>query len=309
MRHLTSLFDLTSDETREILDLASAIKQETKTGIRTSHCANRTLTLIFEKPSLRTRVSFEAGMHQLGGMSLFLSGKDAGLEGRESVEDIAQVVGRFTDVVVLRTFSQQLIETFSAHAGCPVINGLSDEFHPCQALTDVMTVEEQLGTAVGKKIVYIGDGNNVARSLVLACGHVGAAMTIAAPDGYLLDEDFVSRIQAQFPALEFQQTNDAQAAVDQAHVIYTDVWASMGQEAEKEKRAREFSDFQITTDLLDAAADDVRFMHCLPARRGLEVTAEVMDDPRCVVFDQAENRMHLTKGLIVWLLRHAGEIE
>ncbi len=303
MRHLTSLFDLSSQEVQEILDLANELKAETKSGTRNPYCAGRVVTQVFEKPSLRTRVSFEAGISQLGGTSIFLSAKDAGLHGRETLEDISKVLGGYSDIIILRTFSQKLIETVAEHSGCSVINALSDDYHPCQALTDVMTINEHLGTAKGKNIVYVGDGNNVAKSLALAAGHVGANITIAAPEGYWLQEEFVQQATAEFPSLKLNQTNAPHAAVQGADVIYTDVWASMGQESEKEKRAAEFAAFQVNTELLDAAGKDVFFLHCLPARRGLEVTDEAMNDPRSIVFDQAENRMHLAKGLMLWLLR------
>lgn len=303
MRHLTSLFDLTSAEVEEILALAHDLKRQTKSGSRTPHCGGRVITQVFEKPSLRTRVSFEAGISQLGGTSIFLSGKDAGLNGRETIEDISKVLGGYSDIIILRTFSQELIETVAKESGCAVINALSDDYHPCQALTDVMTMQEHLGEIKGKHLVYVGDGNNVAKSLALVCGHTGANLTVAAPDGYWLSEDFINLATKTFPNLELKQTNDPQAAVKTADAIYTDVWASMGQEAEKEKRAAEFEGFQIDTNLLDIAGDNVLFMHCLPARRGLEVSAEAMDDSRSVIFEQAENRMHLAKGLMLWLLR------
>lgn len=303
MRHLTSLFDLTSSEVQEILELAKQLKKETKSGQRTPHCAGTVVTQVFEKPSLRTRVSFEAGISQLGGTSIFLSGSEAGLNGRETIEDIAKVLGGYSDIIILRTFSQTLIETVAQHCGCSVINALSDDYHPCQALTDVLTIEEHLGTAKDKRIVYVGDGNNVAKSLALVAGHVGAQLGVAAPDGYWLQPEFVELAENTFPNLKIEQTNDPLAAVSNADVIYTDVWASMGQEAEKEKREKEFAGFQVNKALLDAAGDDVLFMHCLPARRGLEVDEEAMNDSRSVIFDQAENRMHLAKGLMLWLLQ------
>ena len=303
MRHLTSLFDLTTTEVGEVLDLANKLKAETKCGTRIAHCAGRVIVQVFEKPSLRTRVSFEAGISQLSGTSIFLTGQEAGLGGRETIEDISRVLGGYSDIIILRTFSQQLIETVAQHSGCAVINALSDDYHPCQALTDAMTIQEHLGAMTGKNIVYVGDGNNVAKSLAIVCGHLNANISVAAPDGYWLSEEFVTRVQKEFPTLQLTQTNDPQSAVVNADVIYTDVWASMGQEDEKEKRAAEFADFQVNRKLLDAAGENVLFMHCLPARRGLEVTEEAMDDPRSIVFDQAENRMHLAKGLILWLLR------
>jgi ornithine carbamoyltransferase len=305
MRHLTSLFDVSSSEVRAILKLAAKLKAQTKRGKRASPCVNKVLTQVFEKPSLRTRASFEAGMSQLGGRSIFMSSKEAGLDGRETKEDIARVLGSYSDIIVLRTFSQDLIEAFTQYAGCPVINGLSDDFHPCQALADIQTVQEVCGTAKGKHIVYVGDGNNVARSLAVACGHVGASFTVAAPEGYRLADEFVARVRSQFPSLKLEQSGDALEAAHGADVIYTDVWASMGQEDEKDERAKVFKNFQVNTQLLDAAGPDVLFMHCLPARRGLEVTDEVMHDLRSIVFQQAENRMHLAKGLIVWLLQQA----
>lgn len=305
MRHLTSLLELTSAEIRDILNLSAKLKQQTKKGKRSALCERKVLTQVFEKPSLRTRVSFEAGMNQLGGHSIFMTSKDAGFDGRETKEDIARVLGSYSDVIVLRTFSQELIETFARFAGCPVINGLSDDFHPCQALTDVLTIEELSGDIAGKHLVYVGDGNNVAKSLAVVCGQLGASLTVVAPKGYELPADFTELMKARFPKLVLRQSNDALQAVQNADVIYTDVWASMGQEAEKEKRNREFANFQVDTRLLDAAGPDVLFMHCLPARRGLEVSDEVMEDARSVVFPQAENRMHLAKGLIVWLLKQA----
>ncbi len=304
MRHLTSLFDLTSIEVREILDLSAEIKRETKAGIRKPLAAGCVLAQIFEKPSLRTRVSFEAGISQLGGTGIFLAGKEAGLGGREPVKDIARVVGGYADIITLRTFSQELIETFAKHANASVINALSDEYHPCQALTDILTIEEALGSARGKKIVYVGDGNNVAKSLAIVCGHVGAAFTVAAPDGYWLTKEFTKQVTTTFPGLDLVQTNNPTTSVAGADVIYTDVWASMGQEDEKDKRSQVFAGFQINNPLLDAAGKQVKFMHCLPARRGLEVTDEAMDDPRNIIFEQAENRMHLAKGLMVWLLQN-----
>ncbi|WP_437191992.1 ornithine carbamoyltransferase [Planctomicrobium sp. SH527] len=302
MRHLTTLLELSSGDVRDILKLAARLKSNLKKGKRPSLCENMVLTQVFEKPSLRTRVSFEVAMSQLGGRSIFLSSKDAGFEGRETKEDIAQVLGGYSDVITLRTFSQGLIEIFREYAGCPIINALSDDYHPCQALADIQTIEEVSGNAAGKTITYIGDGNNVAKSLAVACGHVGATFRIAAPKGFELPEPFVAQVKGMFPELEVQQLNSAKKAAPGSDVIYTDVWASMGQETEKDERAKIFADFQVTSKLLDAAGPDVLFMHCLPARRGLEVDDGVMDDSRSVVFRQAENRMHLAKGLIVWLL-------
>jgi len=302
MRHLTTLLELSSEDVRAILKRAARLKNGLKEGKRPSLCENKVLTQVFEKPSLRTRVSFEAAMSQLGGRSLFLTSKEAGFDGRETKEDIARVLGGYSDVITLRTFSQELIETFREHAGCPIINALSDDYHPCQALADILTYEEFRGDAAGKTITYVGDGNNVAKSLATVCGHVGARFRIASPKGYELAAPFVKQLQELFPKLVIEESNDATEAAVGSDVIYTDVWASMGQETEKEERARVFQAFQVTSRLLDLAGPDVLFMHCLPARRGLEVDDTVMEDPRSIVFPQAENRMHLAKGLIDWLL-------
>lgn len=302
MQHLLTLFDLSADDVTAILDRAATLKAATQSGAREPLCAGLVMTQVFEKPSLRTRVSFAAAMSQLGGQSIFLTGKEAGLEGRESNEDIARVLGGYSDVIVLRTFAQSLIELFATHSGCHVINGLSDAFHPCQALTDLLTVREARGTLAGLHLAYVGDGNNVARSLAIACALTGMKFSIAAPEGYELEEDFIKKVVSKCPSASLEQHNDPFAAVAGADVVYTDVWASMGQEAEKDTRARTFASYQVNTKLLDAAGSDVIFMHCLPARRGQEVSAEVMEDRRSLVFEQAENRMHLAKGLIAWLL-------
>lgn len=302
MRHLTSLFDVTSAEVRKIIDQALELKSQWSRGQREPLLSGWVLTQVFEKPSLRTRVSFEAAIQQLGGSAIFLSGKDAGLEGREPVEDVARVLGGYSDFIVLRTFSQKLIEDFAKSSGASVVNGLSDDSHPCQALADMMTAEEVFGGLDGLKLAYVGDGNNVAKSLMHACAHLGVEMSIAAPDGYQVADEFAEQIRAALPDFRFSQVADPVVAVANANIVYTDVWASMGQEAEKDLRSQIFAPYQVTRKLLDAAAKDVRLMHCLPARRGLEVTDEVMRDPRSVVFPEAENRMHLAKGLFVWLL-------
>ncbi len=308
MRHLTTLLEITSEDVRNILELAARLKSGLKKeGKRPSICENMVLTQVFEKPSLRTRVSFETAMSHLGGRSLFLTSKEAGFDGRETKEDIAKVLGGYSDVITLRTFSQKLIETFREHAGCPIINALSDDYHPCQALADILTLEEVTGNAAGKTITYIGDGNNVAKSLATVCGHVGANFRISCPKGYEIPSEFLQELRNLFPSLSVEQFYNVTDAAPGSDVIYTDVWASMGQETEKDERAKIFADFQVTSRLLDLAKPDVLFMHCLPARRGLEVDDIVMEDPRSIVFPQAENRMHLAKGLIVWLLEKSNQ--
>lgn len=302
MRHLTSLFDLSSDDTLEILARASELKALDQAGERPPRLAGKVLTQIFEKPSLRTRASFSAAMSHLGGDSQFFETAAAGLEGRESVEDVARVISGYSDVLVLRTFSQQKIEQFADLASCPVVNGLSDDRHPCQALTDLLTLQEEWGDLSGRRLVYVGDGNNVAASLAIACGHLGLRMTHSAPAGYELDETFCALLSERVPGAELTLEPDPVVAVAEADVVYTDVWASMGQEEQKDERSEAFVDYQVNSALMDSAPDTCRFMHDLPARRGLEVTDEVIDGPRSLVFLQAENRMHLAKGLLVWLL-------
>ncbi|MFO1007709.1 MAG: ornithine carbamoyltransferase [Planctomycetaceae bacterium] len=300
MRHLTSLLNLSSEDVREILALASDLKSRLRRGERPALLAGHVLTQVFEKPSLRTRLSFDAAMMQLGGSSIFLSGKDAGLEGREAVSDVARVIGGYSDIIALRTFKQSLIEDFARWSGKPVINGLSNDCHPCQALADALTIQEAFGSCEGLRLAYIGDGNNVAVSLAEMCGHVGMNFSIGTPPEYELPRPFIEQLKKRFPKLEVLETNDPYAAAANADVIYTDVWASMGQEDEKEARKKDFKGFQIDTALMNAAHRKARFMHCLPARRGLEVSDDVMDGPQSLCFPQAENRMHLAKAALVW---------
>jgi ornithine carbamoyltransferase len=303
MKHLTSLDDLTPDEFGEILDTAAELKAKFHKGERPPLLAGAVLALVFEKPSLRTRISFEAAMTHLGGASIFLSGSDAGLNGRESLADVARVLSSYSDAIVLRTFSQQLIEDFAQLAACPVINGLSDERHPCQALTDLMTIRERFGSLAGRRLVFVGDGNNVARSLAIATAYAGMSMTLCTPPGYELDAAFITNLNKRVPATDFTLVNDPAKAVREADVVYTDVWASMGQEAEADKRSRVFAAYQVNAALMAKAPAECVFMHDLPARRGLEVTDEVLDGPQSIAFEQAENRMHLAKGLLAWLLK------
>ncbi len=303
MRHLTSLFDLSTDHVREILTLARELKSRLRRGERPQLLAGHVLTQVFEKPSLRTRLSFDAAMMQLGGSSIFLSGKDAGFEGREAVSDVARVIGGYSDVIALRTYKQSLVEDFARWSGKPVINGLSNDCHPCQALADAQTIEEAFGSFAGLRVAYIGDGNNVAVSLAEVCGHLGMSFSMGTPPEYEFPRPFVERLKKRFPKLELLETNDPHLAAKQADVVYTDVWASMGQEDEKEARQKDFVGFQVDVALMKSANRKARFMHCLPARRGLEVTDEVMDGPQSLCFPQAENRMHLAKAALVWALR------
>lgn len=302
MRHLNSLLDLTSDEVETIFDLTRSLKDRIGRGDRPQILSGYVMTQIFEKPSLRTRISFDAAMMQLGGNSIFLNAKDAGLGGRESVEDVARVIGGYSDVITLRTFSQKLIDTFIKNSGVAIINGLSDERHPCQALTDVFTMQEVFGDLTGRKCVFVGDGNNVASSLAIAAAMAGMHLTVCAPEGYRLQPQFLKTLGKRFPKSQIEQSDHFKTALKDASIVYTDVWTSMGQEAEAEERAAVFLPFQVNGSLMKLAPKTCRFMHCLPAKRGLEVTDEVIDSDQSIVFQQAQNRMHLAKGLLLWVL-------
>lgn len=301
-RHLTSLDELTSAELEEILRTAVNLKQRYRAGDRPALYPGRVLAQLYEKPSLRTRNSFEAAMINLGGSGIFLTMAEAGLDGRESLADIATVLSSYSDIITMRTFSQQLIHDFAEYSSCPVINALSDERHPCQALTDLLTIKETAGKLHGTHLVFVGDGNNVAKSLAVAAGMTGLKFSLAVPAGFELPEDFLTNLKSRFPAIDFQQTQDVAEVVSTADFVYTDVWASMGQEEEAERRKQAFAAYQVNTELMQSAPAAVRFMHDLPAKRGLEVTDDVMDGPQSIVYQQAENRMHLARGLFAWLL-------
>lgn len=301
MRHFDSLLRLGAPECRSILRLTAEIKTQCKQGKRPRLLDGRMLTLVFEKPSLRTRVSFEAAIAHLGGSSLFLTCAEAGLNGREAIPDVARVLGSYTDWIVTRSFSHRLVDDFIQFAGCSVINGLSDEAHPCQALSDVFTIEEVLGGLTGKTVAFVGDGNNVARSLAIATTLLGGSFVIASPSGYQLTADFLKSTKQHVPSAKLTLTHDPAEAVSRADIVYTDVWASMGQEAEQEKRKQVFAPYQVNAALMKKAPAAARFMHCLPARRNMEVTDEVLDGPQSIVIPQAENRMHVAKGIMLWL--------
>jgi ornithine carbamoyltransferase len=306
MKHLDHLFRLSSDDVTAILRLSADLKAEFMRGIRRPLLAGYTLALLFEKPSLRTRISFEVAMTQLGGSSLFLSPEAAGLNGRESLADVARVLSGYCDGIVIRTYSQRLIDETAARAECPIINGLSDLEHPCQALADLLTIEETFGSLRGRTLAFVGDGNNVCRSLAIAAGLAGMRFVLSSPPGYELNGAFASELRAHVPQATLELQPDPRQAVATADVVYTDVWASMGQEAEMEKRKAAFAPYQVNRDLMLSAPPRARFMHCLPAKRGLEVTDEVMDGPQSIVFQQADNRLHLAKGALVWLLGKNG---
>jgi ornithine carbamoyltransferase len=303
MRHFINLTDLTPDELSHLLIEAACLKADALRGKRPPLLEGRVLGMIFEKPSLRTRASFEAAMAHLGGTSIFLSASDGPIGQRESVADFARTLNHYVDAVVLRTFHHSTIEEFAAYARVPVINGLSDHCHPCQVLGDLLTIQEHFeGGVRGKTLVFVGDGNNVARSLAVGCGMLGARFILAAPEGYRFEPSFVQTFQSIAAGGELIQNGVPSHAVGDADIIYTDVWTSMGQEAEREKRKRCFAEYQVNAELLAQAPAHTRLMHCLPAHRGEEVTSDVLDSERSIVFEQAGNRMHAQKALLKWLL-------
>jgi ornithine carbamoyltransferase len=301
MRHLVTLSDLTSAEVARIFAITEDLKTKFARGLREPLLPGRMMALLFEKQSLRTRVSFESGMTHLGGSSMML-GDDAGFGKRESIADFTRVLSEMVDVIVIRAKSHATVEEVAKYSSCSVINGLTDAAHPCQALADLYTMKEHFGKLDGLKLAWIGDGNNVARSLVRCCGHLGVKITVCTPPGYELEDEFVVVTRKEFPKLDLRISHDPKDAVRDAAAIYTDVWASMGQEAERTQRLKDFAVYQVNGKLMASAPPDAIFMHCLPARRGEEVTNEVMDSPRSVVVAQATNRMHVQKGILVWLL-------
>jgi ornithine carbamoyltransferase len=302
MRHFLDLLDLSPEEVSHLLREAARGKKAHQRGKRTPALLGRVLGMVFEKPSLRTRVSFQSAMAQLGGTSIFLAGSDVGLGSRESVPDFARVMSQYVDAVVLRTFSHATVEAFAAQASCPVINGLSDYYHPCQALADLFTVAEVFGDVAGRTVVFVGDGNNMARSVAICCGKLGVRFILAAPEGYGFDEPFLQTYRRFVPGGELVQDGEPRHAVQSADVIYTDVWTSMGQEKERGQRRRKFAAYQVNAELLAQAPVHAKVMHCLPAHRGEEVTSDVLDSDRSVVFQQAGNRLHAQKALLQWLL-------
>jgi ornithine carbamoyltransferase len=301
MRHLVTLSDVTSAEIARIFAITEDLKSKFAQGIREPLLPGRVLALLFEKPSLRTRVSFESGMAHLGGNSMML-GEDAGFGKRESVADFARVLSEMVDVIVVRSRRHATVAEIAEHAACSVINGLTDLAHPCQALADLYTLQEHCGRLNGLRLAWVGDGNNVVQSLAQGCGHLGVQLAVCTPPGYELDVKFVRETRKEFPNLDLITTHDPREAVRGAAAVYTDVWASMGQEAEREKRKRDFSDHQVNAQLFAEAPTDALFMHCLPAHRGEEVTDDVIDSPQSIVVAQAANRMHVQKGILVWLM-------
>jgi ornithine carbamoyltransferase len=301
MSHLLEVTDLTSAEIEKVFAITADLKAKFLQGIREPLLPGRVIGMLFEKPSLRTRVSFEAGITHLGGSSLFL-GNDVGFGSRESVPDFARVLSQYVDGIVIRANRHKTVVDLAQHSTCPVINGLTDRAHPCQALADLYTLRELLGSLSGVTLTYIGDANNMARSLMEGCGRLGMPIVVATPKAYQFSADEISQIKRDVPQLNLTVTDDPVAAVKNATAVYTDVWASMGMEAEAEKRKKDFAAFQVNAALMKHAPKDAYFMHCLPAHRGEEVTDDVIDGPNSVVVQQASNRLHVQKGIMAWLL-------
>lgn len=294
MKHFLDLADLTAEDIQKLLDNAVALKAELRKGGNRPILKGKVLGMIFEKPSLRTRISFEVAALQLGGHAFYISPAEIGLGTRESVADIARVLSRYVDGIMARTFSHDHIIELAKYATVPVINGLSDYNHPCQGLADLLTIHEKKGKLQGLKLAYVGDGNNVARTLLIGASKMGIQITITSPAGYSLSKE------GQSSEVEF--TDDPAAAVQGADIIYTDTWTSMGQEDEMEMRKKVFMPYQVNSELVARAKSDAIVMHCLPAHRGAEITDEVMDSTQSVVFDQAENRLHAQKAILASLL-------
>lgn len=301
IRHFIDLLDVNTEEVKMLLNATTRLKAMKRAEFLplAGHC----LGLVFEKPSLRTRVSFQAAMGQLGGTSIFLSGADAGLGTREPLSDYARVMTSYVDALVVRTFLHATVDGFAQYANCPVINGLSDYYHPCQALADLFTISEHFKSLSQRTVVFVGDGNNVSRSLAVGCAHLGWKFRLCCPKEFIFDDSFVKTYQQRFPGIHCETVHDPVKAMQGADVVYTDVWTSMGQEKEAEQRLKQFHGFQVNADLLKHSPAQAVVMHCLPAHRGEEIAADAVDSDRSIVFTQAANRLHLQKSLLLWLLK------
>ena len=299
-RDFLTLKDFTRQEIEEMVNLGIDLKAKQKAGIPTPILEGKTLGMIFQKSSTRTRVSFEVGMYQLGGSALFLSTNDLQIGRGEPIKDTARVLSRYLDGIMIRTYSHADVEELAAYADIPVINGLTDDYHPTQVIADLITIQEHKGKLTGIKFAYVGDGNNMTHSLMIGCAKVGMDVTVACPDGYMPNPEVVALAQGYAAESGGSVTvmHDPKEAVKGVDVIYTDTWASMGQEAEKEIRKKAFAGYQVDDALMALAKPDAIFMHCLPAYRGMEVTDEVMESAQSVVFDEAENRLHAHKAIM-----------
>ncbi|MCC6239465.1 MAG: ornithine carbamoyltransferase [Phycisphaerales bacterium] len=304
MNDFISIADHTPDELRHLLDTAKTLKnQYRQTGRNDPLLAGQTLAMVFEKPSLRTRVSFSVAMTHLGGTSLYLRHEEVGLESREPARDVARVLSGMCDGIMARTFEHRKVVELAQYAAVPVINGLTDYSHPCQAMADMLTIEEHFGQLAGRTLAFIGDGNNVARSLAAACGKLGLRFILASPPDYSLPVQDLQRIKDQLPHMQLITTNDPHEAARQADIIYTDTWVSMGQETQKQQRINDFVGFAVNAELLALAPPHAIILHCLPAYRGMEISDAAMEGPQSLIFQQAENRLHLQKGLLVELMK------
>ncbi|GAE31211.1 ornithine carbamoyltransferase [Bacillus hemicellulosilyticus] len=306
-KNFLTLLDFSPLEIDQLLQHSLMLKQETKDGKQSDLLKGKSLGMIFENASTRTRVSFEVGMTQLGGHALFLSPRDMQIGRGEPVKDTANVLSRYVDAIMIRTNSHELVEEFAEHASVPVINALTDGYHPCQAMADALTILEHKEKLKGLKLTYIGDGNNVAHSLLAVGAKVGMDVSIASPKGYEVDQAIFAKAQkaAEETGATLSQTHDPKEAVRDADVIYTDVWASMGYEAEQDERMNKFLAYQVNESLAKLAKDDYIFLHCLPAHRGEEVSEGVIDGPHSAIYDQAENRLHAQKSILVALMTHS----
>ncbi len=300
LEHFISIHDITVDEFHHLLDLGLKLKDENKKGIEHHILKGKTLAMIFTKSSTRTRVSFETGMYQLGGFPMFLSANDIQLGRGESIYDTANVLSRFVDGIMIRTFDHQDVLDLAEFGSIPIINGLTDLLHPCQVMADLMTVYEHKGKLEGLKFAYIGDGNNMANSILYGCAKAGMDVSVATPVGYAPDAEVIANAKddAKKTGSEIVITNDPVEAIMNADVVCTDTWVSMGQEAEKAERIKIFGDYQVNAELFAKSKEDSIFLHCLPAYRGYEVTEDVIDGPRSVIFDEAENRLHAQKAVL-----------
>jgi ornithine carbamoyltransferase len=296
-----SILDYSKEELQEIIDLCLEQKPLARRFELEPTHPGRVLACIFHKPSLRTRISFEVAIRQLGGTSLYITDKEIGMGSREAPKDVGAVLSRYVDAIMIRTFDQQMVAELAENASVPVINGLTDLLHPCQVMADLCTVIERFGTIEGKKVAFIGDGNNVARSWLNAAARFPFSLVLSSPDGYQIDDDYVALARSSGDP-DYSWIEDPREAVDSADVVYTDVWASMGQETETEKRKKEFRKYQVNDELMDLAKKDSLFLHCLPAHRGDEVTDSVIDGPHSVVYEEAENRMHVQRAILCLLM-------
>ena len=296
MKHLLKLMDWSQKEIAEVLNLADQLKFEKKNGIEHQHLKGKTLGMIFSKSSTRTRVSFEVGMYDLGGSALFLSARDLQIGRGEPVEDTARVLSRYLDGIMIRTFDQKEVEDLAKYGSIPIINGLTDYCHPCQVLADLMTIREYKGACAGNKLCYIGDGNNMTNSLIVGGIKMGMEVSVACPKGYEPDAEIMAWAKEKG---KFSCTDNVLEAAKDADVLYTDVWASMGQEAEAEERKKIFAGYQINSDVMAVAHADAMVLHCLPAHRGEEITDEVLEAHADEIFDEAENRLHAQKAVLV----------